>query len=89
MVPSCARDVRVPSPPSVEPLVANPSAGGARNPSPARNNLLDANPGNIAMVGNTERAPSLVVSARSGVRTRNQKNHDRSGRASPSSPALS
>ena len=88
VVPSCTGDVRVSSHHSVESLVAHPSAGEARNPSPARNNLLDANPDNIAMAGNTARAPSLDVSAKSGVRTRNQKNRDRSGRASPS-PTLS
>jgi hypothetical protein len=35
VVPSCAEDVQVSSPPSVAPLVAYLSAGEARNPSPA------------------------------------------------------
>lgn len=88
VVPSCAGDVQVSSPPSVAPLVAHPSAEEARNPSPTRNNLVDVNPGNIAMAGNSEKAPSLDMSAKSGVRTRNQKNCAHSGRASPS-PTLS
>nr|TKR99469.1 hypothetical protein D5086_0000192770 [Populus alba] len=39
----------------------------------------------VAMAGKTDIAPSLDVSARNGVRTRNQKNRDRGGRVPPSS----
>ena len=79
VVPSCDGDVRVSTPTSVEPLISHPSAGEAPlmphlnvgeacNLSPSRNNLLEANPGNTTMTGNTERAPSLDVP---GVRTCN------------------
>ena len=93
--PSCDGDVRVISPTSVEPLISHPNAGEAplmlqpnaeedSNPVPSRNNLLEVN----VMAGNTERALSLDVSDRIGVRSRNQKNRGRSGRGPPS-PVLS
>ena len=60
------------------------NVGEDNNLSPSRNNLLEADPGKTVIAGNTERAPSLDVP---GVRTRNQRNRDRSGKGSPF-PAL-
>ena len=69
VVPSCDRDYLA-SPPSVVPVVAQASAVETSHP--------------VAMAGKTNIAPSLDVSARNGVRTRNQKNRYRGGRVSPS-----
>ena len=56
VVPSCDKD-NLASPPSVVPVVAQASAVETSHP--------------VAMAGKTNIAPSLDVSARNGVRTRN------------------
>nr|TKS17480.1 hypothetical protein D5086_0000013040 [Populus alba] len=70
VVPSCDGEDLAP-PPNVVPVVAQVSAVEISHP--------------VAMAGKTDIAPSLDVSARNGVRTRNQKNRDRGGRVPPSS----
>ena len=72
VVPLCAGD-DLASPPSVAPVVAQASA------------VETSHPVIVAMAGKNDIAPSLDMSARNGVRTRNQKNRDRGGRVSPSS----
>jgi hypothetical protein len=83
----CVGEVRGSSPTRTAPLVVHSCAIEAHNSSPSRTTTLATTTGDTVVVGNSVNVPLPDVAAQCGVRTRNQKQRDRSGRVSPS-PAI-
>jgi len=75
------------SPPCTPPLAVL-SCEGAAHISPSRPPFLENTTGDTVVVGNSVAVPVLDLATQCGVRTRNQRQRGRSGRASPSPAQL-
>ena len=84
----CVGEDRGSSPTRTAPLAVPPCEGEAHNSSSSRPTILATTTGDTVVVGNSVKVPLLEVATQCGVRTRNQRQRGRSGRASPSPAKL-
>jgi hypothetical protein len=84
----CVGEDRGSSPTRTAPLAVPPCEGEAHNSSSSRPTILATTTGDTVVVGNFVKVPLLEVATQCGVRTRNQRQRGRSGRASPSPTKL-
>jgi hypothetical protein len=84
----CVGEVQGSSPTCTPPLAVHSCAGEAHTSSPSRPTILATTTGDTVVVGHSQVVPILDLATQCGVRTRNQRQRGRSGRASPSPAQL-